>query len=833
MFECLGYVSDCLCGGRSPDKAPESPILGDNALALDGLAPVPRTACKSAARPIPDATSYLLNKHAPSEIPPYIGKLKSGFQLLAKNAAPFVDGTPFKMPISALNACIDLANTVSDNNSAINKLFEQTSRRLDLVNAALIRAKSEDVKERVTKLAGILITETQSLHSMSNRGAWEKIVLSDEDTQTIIDVVTRVDGHLVDFQLDVIMAIERNVENAAQQLSALRIDTWPRSKHATYGADTDTATTLLKRQACTPNTQVSILGHIKQWVEDPSPDTPSVFWLSGPAGCGKSTIASSISQHYDIQSDVLAANFFCSRLFNDTSMRKYIIPTIACQLAQHSSSFRRALVAVNPFESLDEPDKHMEVLLARPWKMCPQIPSSLIIIDALDEIADGEGPILLQKLLGMLRDGHLSRLRFLVTSRAHPDIVALCASFPQHVCRVHELGMTNISDITLFLDDKLRALKGEPELAKLAQRSGGLWIYAATSVKYCTPRPRMAKAEQLHLLRKLLGPTWPVGRNKFLIDELYKQILWSAFSDLEDEQFEHRVLILHAILAGYEPTSTSIIVQLLPTVTTELVELVVGELHAVLNMKDGAIFWYHTSFPDFIFDTARSRFSVELPGQTRLIDVSCYEHVSNGLHIVKLERQSRGKSMHAVSGTCVESITQWVADASPDTPRVLWLTGSAGVGKSTIATSISHHYDTELHLLVADFFWSFGNAQGSDYIIPSLVYQLAGRSSSFHHALIAADQFDLPEEPTIQLKQLLVEPWGKCMRGHPIPSVLIILDGLDEITDGGVPTLLRAVLEFIHEGQLPGFKFLITSRPIPQIAAVLVGKSACRIVEVD
>ncbi|KAJ7733709.1 hypothetical protein B0H14DRAFT_2408910, partial [Mycena olivaceomarginata] len=71
-----------------------------------------------------------------------------------------------------------------------------------------------------------------------------------------------------------------------------------------------------------------------------------VFWLTGHAGSGKSTIAYSISQHY-CASHVLAANFFCSRQFEDTTSRQYIVPSIVHQLAKHSNSFHHALLASN------------------------------------------------------------------------------------------------------------------------------------------------------------------------------------------------------------------------------------------------------------------------------------------------------------------------------------------------------------------------------------------------------------------------------------------------------------------------------------------------------
>jgi hypothetical protein len=45
-----------------------------------------------------------------SKIPGYAETLKNGFVLLAKKTEPFLNGTPFKIPISVLNSFIDLAS---------------------------------------------------------------------------------------------------------------------------------------------------------------------------------------------------------------------------------------------------------------------------------------------------------------------------------------------------------------------------------------------------------------------------------------------------------------------------------------------------------------------------------------------------------------------------------------------------------------------------------------------------------------------------------------------------------------------------------------------------
>jgi hypothetical protein len=303
------------------------------------------------------------------------------------------------------------------------------------------------------------------------------------------------------------------------------------------------------------------------------------------------------------------------------------------QLSFHSSSFRSALVATNQVGVPNDPDEHITELLVRVWKECrrrrdSKLPSFFIVIDALDELENDEGSTFLRQLLRVIQDGELTGLRVLITSRPDPDIVALCESLPAdavHVCRLQDASTPELEgDIRTFLDAKLPALQSSTELQQLARRSRGLFIYAATAVRYITPRAKMTLEEQFALLDKFLG-TGRGSHNTLLLNELYKQILWSAFSGLDGDLFSCRLRILHAILAIPSVQHPETIAQLDAMFTVKLVELVVTELNAVLYLGlDRKICWYHASFPDFIFDPTRSKFTVKgAEGMVLPVDMSC------------------------------------------------------------------------------------------------------------------------------------------------------------------------------------------------------------------
>ena len=349
----------------------------------------------------------------------------------------------------------------------------------------------------------------------------------------------------------------------------MQLESLPRADKALYNADVGDLNTLT-REPCTPGTRVAILDRIYQWAQDSSSNNPRIFWLAGDAESGKSTIACTVAGHFDIEEtkskaqNILRATFFCSRQFEETRRQKYIIPTIVYQLAHQSRSYARALLGANKFGSVHVLSKQMKDLLVGPWQRSandrrPELPSYLVVIDALDEIEGEGGPAFLRDLLMTVNSDQLQGLKFLITSRPHPELASLCARFSSDVCRLHEVPMDTVkADIMTYLKHKLPNLRDEPRLTDLAQKADGLFIYAATVVRYITPRPKMAKGEQIDLMRKLFGSTWAMSSTTAsLVDELYRQILREASSNVDDKPFRTRLSILHTFLCTEECVSPS------------------------------------------------------------------------------------------------------------------------------------------------------------------------------------------------------------------------------------------------------------------------------------
>ena len=132
----------------------------------------------------------------------------------------------------------------------------------------------------------------------------------------------------------------------------------------------------MTREPCTEGTREEILKDIIAWANAISADSPPVFWLTGQAGSGKTTIAYTIAQYFHKlekkehtgRRTVLAGTFFCSRQFEETRRQIRIIPTLAYQLARKSRSYAHALHELDKFDSADKLAEQMEDLFVGPWQ---------------------------------------------------------------------------------------------------------------------------------------------------------------------------------------------------------------------------------------------------------------------------------------------------------------------------------------------------------------------------------------------------------------------------------------------------------------------------------
>jgi hypothetical protein len=128
-----------------------------------------------------------------------------------------------------------------------------------------------------------------------------------------------------------------------------------------------------------------------EWAKEADPvKAPSVYWLNGLAGLGKTTIAYTICTLLE-KAGIPLASFFCS-LQLDSKNSKLLITTLCRYLAELFSSYASEVLPVLESNSkiVDaELRLQMDELLAKPWQAslarrdCLQVP--IVVVDALDE----------------------------------------------------------------------------------------------------------------------------------------------------------------------------------------------------------------------------------------------------------------------------------------------------------------------------------------------------------------------------------------------------------------------------------------------------------------
>ena len=164
----------------------------------------------------------------------------------------------------------------------------------------------------------------------------------------------------------------------------------------------------------------------------------------------------------------------------------------------------------------------------------------------------------------------------------------------------------------------------------------------------------------------------------------------------------------------------------------------------------------------------------------------------------------------------LQRILNWVESDSPE--RILWLSGSAGTGKSAIAQTISERCKQNGRLAATfSFFRTSSERNTSERLIATLTYQIALSVPGAKECIADAIEDDpsvFSKDINSQLFQLIIRPLSLTAQGwNSTQQTLVIIDGLDECIDERQKTdILSAICNAFMTHELP-LRFLICSRP--------------------
>ncbi|KAJ7510809.1 WD40 repeat-like protein, partial [Mycena galericulata] len=384
-----------------------------------------------------------------------------------------------------------------------------------------------------------------------------------------------------------------------------------------------------RRSGCLDGTRQDLLQEIIQWLETPS-GTHNILWLHGVAGCGKSTISTSIFEHFHNRSR-LGASIFLNRTKPAGIDAQAIIHSIAYWLANANPQVRATLcetlvrdpVLVNAPIGAQFRKLLLEPLVAAKNQDGPTI---VIILDALDEIVEAESRRMLVSLLANQFRDIPPVFRFLITSRPDSDIASQFQG-KSHITPLllNIATATTKEDIILYLH-RYMPIHGDDRnsiIEILGTRSGGLFIWAATACKFLGGhRPKL----KLALL--LSHPK---------IDDLYDlyTVALDNSAPWTDIHFPPDArAVLSALVLGQEPLTDKMM--------DSLLGLDDGTSAEVLECLGCVVQWapgrsaqiLHTSFRDYLTDFERSGsqpWFVKKETQSRFLALGCFHVLQDRL----------------------------------------------------------------------------------------------------------------------------------------------------------------------------------------------------------
>ncbi|KAI0341535.1 WD40 repeat-like protein [Trametopsis cervina] len=182
---------------------------------------------------------------------------------------------------------------------------------------------------------------------------------------------------------------------------------------------------------CLKGTRVRLLDSISRrlhgGIDEDGQGCERMVLLAGVAGSGKSAVAHEIA-HYFKSLHRLGASFCFSASHQTERSVDRFLSTIARGFAELDSGWKNTLVEIikadKDLRTTRSPQLQLDEFILKPAKRLQFVGPIVVVIDALDEVADGERAQLLDCLSRLAMDSTLpENIRFFITSRPQPDIL--------------------------------------------------------------------------------------------------------------------------------------------------------------------------------------------------------------------------------------------------------------------------------------------------------------------------------------------------------------------------------------------------------------------------
>ncbi|CEL52787.1 hypothetical protein RSOLAG1IB_11131 [Rhizoctonia solani AG-1 IB] len=405
---CIGD-GDISPPASAPSSRPNSVPPPESTNVSSGFpAPAQNDAAKSNLGP-PTITNI------PSKSPGAWTGVRALLTTLESNAGAF---PPLASAISGLLVCID----VFERSSKEHKEYEQLRLRLQAILTDLAdhnltsRPMGPLMTKSVQRLYSDIEAEADNVKNIQDRTSGRQLVDALAGLNDITECYRRIDDHLKRLMLNANLAV---LDAMREQAVEARLAKMSPSMSATYNSAESAD---VQRRSCTAGTREPQIKSLLEWAR--APGAGRTYWMNGMAGTGKTTITHSVCTELD-KTFQLGASFFCSRTIPECKQVKYIIPSIAYQLARFSHGFRDELAQAlesDPDACSRASNIQYQNLIARPLEAVQAyLPTKfIVVIDAVDECENDNA-------VGQILDLLLSSpdklpVRYLVSSRPEPEI---------------------------------------------------------------------------------------------------------------------------------------------------------------------------------------------------------------------------------------------------------------------------------------------------------------------------------------------------------------------------------------------------------------------------
>jgi cytidylate kinase len=211
----------------------------------------------------------------------------------------------------------------------------------------------------------------------------------------------------------------------SETVKAARTDYVIRSLPISRGAAYDSAGNELESM-CLENTRVDVLREIHEWVQDP--ESPTLFWLEGMAGTGKSTISRTVA-HRLAEQRIFGGSFFFKKVEAARATPENLFTTLAASLHTQQSAVSHHIedaIIKNPQIHDKSYLQQFETLLLEPISRARSdlVKMIVMVIDALDECDHEVITSIITNVLPNASNLRSTRLKIFLTSRPELPIKA-------------------------------------------------------------------------------------------------------------------------------------------------------------------------------------------------------------------------------------------------------------------------------------------------------------------------------------------------------------------------------------------------------------------------